>query len=55
MWPHFDGMVQIVSSIDTFKVKPSAANALIKGVADIISVMDHNQIQGAVRYVQRAV
>jgi len=52
MWPHFEGMVQIVSSIDTFKVKPGAANGLIKGVADIICIMGHNEIQGAVRFVK---
>lgn len=49
MWPHFDGLVHIVGSVDNFKLKPAAANGLIKGVADILSSMPHDKIQAATR------
>ena len=49
MWPHFDGLVHILSSVDNFKLKPAAANGLIKGVADILSSMPHDKIQEATR------
>ncbi len=33
------------SSVDNYKLKPAAANGLIKGIADILSSMPHDKIQ----------
>ena len=44
MTPHFDGLVQILSSVDNFQLKPAAANGLIKGVATILSTMPTEKI-----------
>lgn len=44
MVPHFEGLTQILKSLDTFALKPNAANGLLKGVVTILSIMPHEQI-----------
>lgn len=44
MVPHFEGLVRILQSLDSFGLKAEAGNGLIKGVAVILSDMPHNQI-----------
>ena len=52
MADHFLGLLQILDRIDTFNLKPEAANGLIKGVVMIISIMNNNaQLAEAVEKV----
>ena len=51
MAEHFTGLIQIVEQIDQFALKPEAANGLIKGVVMIISIMNQQQLCGAVEKV----
>ena len=44
MVPHFEGLTQILRSIDSFALKPAAANGLLKGVAVILSIMPYEQV-----------
>eukprot|EP00095_Tigriopus_kingsejongensis_P001756 maker-scaffold183_size276960-snap-gene-1.22 protein:Tk01756 transcript:maker-scaffold183_size276960-snap-gene-1.22-mRNA-1 annotation:"Transportin-3" len=47
MMPHFQGLVQILNALDSFSLKPEAANVLIKGVVIILSDLPPDQIAGA--------
>ena len=47
MWPHFQGLVHIMRSVDNFKLKPKASNELLKGLADILSFVPNDRIQVA--------
>ena len=51
MAEHFNGLLQILEQIDKFNLKPEAANGLIKGVVMIISIMNQDQLKGAVEKV----
>ena len=51
MAEHFSGLLQILEQIDKFSLKPEAANGLIKGVVMIISIMNQDQLGGAVEKV----
>ena len=51
MAEHFTGLLQILEQIDKFNLKPEAANGLIKGVVMIISIMNQDQLTGAVEKV----
>jgi len=51
MAEHFTGLIQIIEQIDQFALKPEAANGLIKGVVMIISIMNQQQLCGAVEKV----
>ena len=51
MAEHFTGLLQILEQIDQFSLKPEAANGLIKGVVMIISIMNQDQLKGAVEKV----
>lgn len=51
MAEHFTGLLQILEQIDKFNLKPEAANGLIKGVVMIISIMNQDQLKGAVEKV----
>lgn len=44
MCQHINPLLQILESINSFKLKPDAANGLIKGVVNIISIMEHDQV-----------
>ena len=43
MTPHFQGLVHILSSLDSFQLKPAAAIGLIKGAALLICNMPHEK------------
>ena len=52
MAEHFMGLLQILEQVDSFKLKPEAANGLIKGVVMIISIMTNaEQLAEAVEKV----
>ena len=43
MTPHFEGLVHILRSLDSFHLKPQAAAGLIKGTALLICNMPHDR------------
>jgi transportin-3 len=43
MTPHFEGLVHILRSLDSFQLKPMAATGLIKGCAMLICNMPHDR------------
>ena len=43
MTPHFEGLVHILRSLDSFHLKPAAAAGLIKGAALLICNMPHDR------------
>ena len=43
MTPHFQGLVHILRSLDSFQLKPQAAIGLIKGAALLICNMPHER------------
>ena len=49
MIKHLDGLLQIITSLDNFGLKPVAATGLIKGVALILSTMPHEDISRAIK------
>jgi len=48
MTQHFGGLVQILEQIDGFNLKPDPAKGLVKGAALIVSIMQKDQLEGAV-------
>ncbi len=44
MLPNFEGLTQLLRTLDTFSLKPHAANGLIKGVVVILSSMPLEQV-----------
>ena len=48
MTQHFAGLVQILEQIDKFNLKPEPAKGLVKGAALIVSIMQKEQMHGAV-------
>jgi len=51
MTEHFSGLIHILESLDSFGLKPEAANGLIKGVVNIMSIMQPDQIREAMKKV----
>ncbi len=49
MTPHFEGLVQIIRSLDSFQLKPLAAAGLLKGVAVLVSGMPFDRIEMAMK------
>lgn len=47
MIPHFEGLLQILKALDSFNLRPEAANGLIKGVAIILSDFPNEQVAQA--------
>ena len=45
MTTHFSGLITILESLDSFGLKPDAANGLLKGVVNIMSIMDLDQVR----------
>ena len=45
MGPHFGLLMGILQSIDSFSLKPAAANGLLKGVAVILSIMQYDAVK----------
>ena len=59
MAPHFEGMLQIQKALNTFKLKPQAANGLVEGAAKILADFpaDSAELQNALQtltYLQLA-
>ena len=54
MAEHFMGLLQILEQVDSFKLKPEAANGLIKGVVMIISIMTNAEQLAEAVVTQRA-
>ena len=49
MTQHFSPLVHILNSLDSFKLKPNAAQGLVKGASLLINNMSHDQVHNCMK------